>query len=309
MDQRDDALPGEGDVGNRLETYLHPGEELLISSEKIGIKKFLFTACLSNRRLFLIDQKETRAGVTAKEIPIEYIIERYLDLTPGMDPVLVLSVRTSDDDLRTMKLRFIQSGPDRTPEVEQWMVMFREGGSRREGPSRESAPAPVLTQERPAAPTMVWPGEPEAPPAPRVETVVIAVPPPSLERTPVPAAPSTEQRLAPAPAPVPERRAEPAGRPTGPARSYEPAPVPRTQPPSGTGEVLFCYHCGKKIPPMANFCPYCGTPTHEPSRPANGYATPATAAAAPRGMPPIPQEKALEKPKRRSFWQRFRGKE
>jgi hypothetical protein len=287
MEQRDDMMPEYENEGNRLDTYLQPGEELLISSENIGIKKFLFTACLTNRRLFLVDQKETRAGVTAKEIPKEYIVERFLDLSPGAEPVLVLSVRTSDDDLRTMKLRFEQSGNDRTCEIEGWMVMFRDGKPALEDISRSGPVIATETPKRPTAPTLVWPAEPMEKPVPQPERV--------------------------APAVTPARQDAPRGETVKEPGSVMPAPVSRTPEPalvSGAavqgvsvrdGEIQYCHHCGKKIPRMANFCPFCGTKTHDPEKVSNSNP-------APQPDTPVPAPRPDEKTAKRSFWKKLLGK-
>jgi hypothetical protein len=302
MDQTDEPLPDGETGGNRLDLYLHPGEDLLISSDQVGIKKFIFTACLTSRRLFLIDQNETRAGVTAKEIPNEYIVERYLDLSPGSDPVLVLSVRTSDDDLRTMKLRFIQAGKDRTPEIEEWMVVFREGKSTRDSTSR-AVPAVTETTGRPAAPTMVWPADPAESMSSRQETMS-----PAFRQESVPSPGTAVRQERPFSEEIPEHQTPPI-----PERQGKPAPVPRSIPapayiPSpaadrgtGTDEVLYCYHCGKKIPRMANFCPFCGTPTHNPGKSAHNTPSPRTANE-------VQQAPVRDKPPKSSFWKRLRGK-
>lgn len=280
--------------GNRLDTYLQPGEELLISSENISIKKFLFTACLTNRRLFLVDQKETRAGVTAKEIPKEYIVERYLDLSPGTEPVLVLSVRTSDDELRTMKLRFQQSGDDRSCEVEEWMVMFRGGKPDLED-SHGSGPAIATeTQKRPTAPTLVWPAEPEEKPVPPPEWTAPAVTPVRQET------PETGTVKEPGSVDKPVRQAVPA------PVSRAPSPTAVSAPPgpgagAGAGEIQYCHHCGKKIPRMANFCPFCGTKTHDPGRVMNSNP-------APRPDTPVQASQMGGTPEKRSFWKRLFGK-
>ncbi|MDD1711644.1 MAG: zinc-ribbon domain-containing protein [Methanoregulaceae archaeon] len=290
MEQRDDMTPEYENEGNRLDTYLQPGEELLISSENIGIKKFLFTACLTNRRLFLVDQKETRAGVMAKEIPKEYIVERYLDVSPGAEPVLALSVRTSDDELRTMKLRFEQSGNDRTCEIEEWMVIF-SGGKPDQGNSPRSGP-PIAkeTPKRPTAPTLVWPAEPPGSPVLQRERIEPAVIPVLREETVK--EPGSEG--------IPVRQSTPA--PV--SRTPEPSPASRAPAQSAgarTGEIQYCHHCGKKIPLMANFCPFCGTKAHDPERITDGNP-------APRPVAPIQASRSGEPPERRSLWKRLWGK-
>jgi hypothetical protein len=295
MEQRDDQMPEDENEGNRLDTYLQPGEELLMSSENIGIKKFLFTACLTNRRLFLVDQNETRAGVTAKEIPKEYIVEQYLDVSSGAEPVLVLSVRTSDDDLRTMKLRFEQSGNNRTCEIEEWMVRFRSGTSGREDVSRSGPVMPAETPKRPSAPTLIWPAEPMERPVPQADRIVTAVPPGR------PDAPGEETAKERGNEGIPARRSVPVPSYRAPeplAASVAPVQVVSV----AAGEIQYCHNCGKKIPQMANFCPFCGTKTHDPGKVTNGNP-------APRPDTPVPASRAEGKPVKRSFWRRLRGKE
>jgi hypothetical protein len=294
MEQRDDMMPEYENEGERLGAYLQPGEELLISSENIGIKKFLFTACLTNRRLFLVDQKETRAGVTAKEIPKEYIVERYLDLSPGSEPVLVLSIRTSDDDLRTMKLRFEQSGNDRTCEIEEWIVMFRGGK-----PDLENSPrsGPVLatdTSKRPTAPTLVWPAEPLARPVPQPERTAPAMIPARQDAT----LGETVKKQGSDDMPVRQSMPAPVTRSPEPARV---SGAPEQGASANAGEIQYCHHCGKKIPRMANFCPFCGTKAHNPEKVTNGNP-------APGPVTPVPASQTDEKPAKRSFWKKLLGK-
>jgi hypothetical protein len=312
MEQRDDMMPEYENEGNRLDTYLQPGEELLISSENIGIKKFLFTACLTNRRLFLVDQKETRAGVTAKEIPKEYIVERYLDLSPGAEPVLVLSVRTSDDDLRTMKLRFEQSGNDRTCEIEEWMVVFSGGKPGGEDSPRSGPVVATETPKRPTAPTLVWPAEPMERPVPQPERIAPAVTPARQE---APRKETVKERGGDG---IPVRQSMPA--PV--SRAREPVPVSRTPEPApvsgapvqgvsaAVGEIQYCHHCGKKIPRMANFCPFCGTKTHDPGKVTHGNPAPRpdNPVPAPRPDTPVPVSRTDEKTPKRSFWKKLLGK-
>jgi hypothetical protein len=268
-----------------LDRYLQPGEELFISSENIGIKKFLFTACLTDRRLFLIDQKGACLGITAKEIPKEYIVESYLDAPPGTDPVLILSIKTADDETRTMKLGFQQSGEDRTPECEEWMVLFREGKR-----SSMDIFTPVVTSEneilrKPTAPTLVWPAEPAVQTRSKAEQI-----PPSAgtsEQTNIPARDSVLRE-------IPVEKGSKVVTPE--------VPVTRNRPEQtrNTGyEVLYCHHCGKKIPENANFCPFCGTKTHDPGT--GGYL-------ASQPNPNLPPAALDIKPERISLWKKVFGK-
>jgi hypothetical protein len=221
-------------VGNEeepagAERYLHPGEELRICSSDIQIKKFMFEAYLTTKRLFLIDQSDRKPGVTAKEIPVESIIGSYLEDSVSREPVIVLSVRTADDDIRTMKMTFAHNGEERTTEAEEWIHFIANatapGGETRVRPSVPGpAPTPSISPEaRALSDTMVFPSQ-------RSEPV-------------------REKRE------VPARKQPPAA-----ASPTQRAPAPPTL---TTTPVQFCFHCGKKLPPHANFCPYCGTNVHQ----------------------------------------------
>jgi hypothetical protein len=213
------------------ERYLHPGEELRICSTDVQIKKFRFEAYLTNRRLFLIDQSDRKPGVTAKEIPVESIIGSYLEDSPSREPVIVLSVKTADDDIRTMKMTFAHNGEERTTEAEEWIHFISHAAAapdeiavkpKAPGP----APAPSLSPEaRALSDTMVFPS-PQPEPAPRKKEVKAPVrrQPPSVASPPPQVPPSSSFTTIP---------------------------------------IQFCFHCGKKLPPNANFCPYCGTKVHQ----------------------------------------------
>jgi hypothetical protein len=265
----DPAGGGEEPAG--AERYLHPGEELRICSSDVQIKKFLFEAYLTNRRLFLIDQNDRKPGVTAKEIPVGSIIGSYLEDSPSHEPVIVLSVKTADDDIRTMKMTFAHTGEERTREAEEWLhlvahatVTTDEGGIRPRPAA--TAPSPALSPEaRALSDTMVFP-------APQPEPV--------------------------RPATVTQVRREPPVPPA--ARSPAPAPV---QPHSVTTPIQFCFHCGKRLPPGANFCPYCGTPAHSSAHPAEPQTK--KAPPAPLQKPKTPDEETGEK---KRGWRRFFGR-
>jgi len=224
---------GEGEEPAGAEQYLHPGEELRICSTDIQIKKFRFEAYLTNRRLFLIDQSDPKPGVTAKEIPIGSIIGSYLEDSPSREPVIVLSVRTADDDIRTMKMTFAHTGEERTTEAEEWIHLI----------AHVSLMSGEVT------------GVPKAP-------------------GPVPSAPA----LSPEARALSDTMVFPSSRPAEPVRSRrdEKAPVSRTPSPAAapprhppapsaaaTTPIQYCFHCGKKLPEQANFCPYCGTKVHQ----------------------------------------------
>jgi zinc-ribbon domain len=224
FDTLDSPLSDEEPAG--AERYLNPGENLRICSSDIQIKKNRFESYLTNKRLFLIDQNDRKSGITAKEIPVQTIVSSILEESPGREPVLALSVRTSDDDIRTMKLVFLHTGEDRGREAEEWVHLIEQTASAAI-PGRIQAQEPATApQARPLTDTMVLPASRTAPP-------------PAM------------------PAPVPARTQSPGK----PATSPAPAPgAAGTSPSSAT----YCFHCGKKLPEQANFCPFCGTRVHEP---------------------------------------------
>ena len=213
------------------EQYLRAGEELLVYATDIKIKKFTFEAYLTNSRLFLIDKNEKKPGVFAKEIPVHSIVEGYLEQTPAQEPVLVLSIRTSDDDIRTMKMTFQHTGDDRTTEVEEWIHLIQHG--RREV-AREPHAVPEKRTETPFI----------APQARDVsETMVFPTPPMKVKDFPPPVKEEREESI---PAAIPRKEASP----------------PVHVSPSQT-QIMFCHHCGRRVPPNANFCPFCGTRMHQ----------------------------------------------
>ncbi|MCQ8894230.1 MAG: zinc ribbon domain-containing protein [Methanolinea sp.] len=250
--------------------YLRPGEELLIYTPEIQIKKFTFDAYLTDARLFLTDPGQKSPGVTAKEIPRESIIDGYLEHSSLQEPILVLSIRTSEDDIRTMKMTFVHTGKDRVSEAEEWMHLIHH--SRRPAPSREASSQETARKE-PVAPL-----SPEA--RALSETMVFPSPPPRREEE----------------SPPPRR---------APAREESPVPSPAAPPvQKGTSvtQIQFCYHCGHRIPPAANFCPYCGTRmVHAPA----GAALPVERSPA---RPSKSLEPEQEKENKRGFWRFFRRK-
>ncbi len=216
----------EGEEPAGAEQYLHPGEELRICSTDIQIKKFRFEAYLTNLRFFLIDQSDPKPGVTAKEIPIGSIIGSYLEDSPSHEPVIVLSVRTVDDDIRTMKMTFAHTGEERTTEAEEWIHLIAHASTIPGEAPGPVPPAPVLSPEaRALSDTMVFP-------------------------SPRPAEPvrSRREEKAPVSPPSPPAAAPP---------QHPPAPSAAATP------IQYCFHCGKKLPAQANFCPYCGTKVHQ----------------------------------------------
>jgi zinc-ribbon domain len=114
----------EGEGG--LSVYLQKGEHVLIGSLNITVKKFFFHAYLTDRRIFLIDTQEKKVKVTAKDIPRDSIIGSIIEFSENSDPVLVLSIRSPDDEIKTMKLVFVQNGMERSDEIDEWIALLHE---------------------------------------------------------------------------------------------------------------------------------------------------------------------------------------
>jgi hypothetical protein len=252
------------------ERYLHPGEELRICSSDIQIKKFRFEAYLTNRRLFLIDQNDPKPGITAKEIPVGSILGSYLEDSPSREPVIVISVRTAEDDIRTMKMTFAHNGEERAAEAEEWMhFISRAISPPGETGIRPASPAPAPThalspEARALSDTIVYPAR--ATPEPALELDEMKRPP-SRKQPPVAVSPSQPVMVPPSPM---------------------------------TAPVQFCFHCGKKLPPNANFCPYCGTKVHNSSHNQETK----TSLQSPPPFPEQPEKTEAEGKKKR--WRLFR---
>jgi hypothetical protein len=107
-----------------LSAYLQPGEQVLIGSLNISVKKFFFHAYLTNQRVFLIDTQEKKLKVTAKDVPLDTIVGSIIEFSENSDPVLVLSIRSPDEEVKTMKLVFAQEGMDRSDEIDEWITLL-----------------------------------------------------------------------------------------------------------------------------------------------------------------------------------------
>lgn len=276
--QFDAQDPAPADEPAGAEQYLFPGEELRICSSDIQIKKFRFEAYLTNRRLFLIDQNDRKPGVTAKEMPVDSILSSYLEESPAREPVIVLSVRTADDDIRTMKMTFAHTGEERASEAEEWVHLIAHAS-----PGAIGAPAKEQAAEARTKAAI----SPEA--RALSDTIVISS---SAAGTPgerASGAPGGTRSVQPAPQVTASRETVPAA-PAAPRASAQITPI------------MYCFHCGRKLPPMANFCPFCGTKVHQahdevPAReshlhlPLHQY-----------------QEPEPEEPPRKGGWRRLFGK-
>ena len=142
----DEGDPGEEEEGSGLSPYLQPGEQVLIGSLNVSVKKFFFHAYMTDRRIFLIDTQEKKLKVTAKDVPRNTIAGGIVEFSENSDPVLVLSIRSPpDDDIKTMKIVFVQNGMDRSAEIDEWISLLHK----EDEPARKP-PRPV--PEEPAEP-------------------------------------------------------------------------------------------------------------------------------------------------------------
>ncbi len=144
----------EGEGG--LSVYLQKGEHVLIGSLNITVKKFFFHAYLTNQRIFLLDTQEKKVKVTAKDIPRDSIIGSIVEFSENSDPVLVLSIRSPDDEIKTMKLVFVQNGMERSDEIDEWIALLHEEETSKspepqaeEVPVRVEKPVPAEPEKHP----------------------------------------------------------------------------------------------------------------------------------------------------------------
>jgi hypothetical protein len=224
------------EAADPVDEVLKPGEKILLQASDVTIKKSRFRAFFTNHRLFLLDNTIRGPAVAAKEIPRDAIVGASLESSDQGDSIVALSVKTSDDEIRQIKMHFNANGEDRTVEAGGWVQRIAGSLAPIPSPNIPSPKAPALptqpadgVQERVRAPPIFAPVE-------RVRTGPIAI--------------KKEEGVAKE-APVPDE-----GAPTLPQRNSGPI---------GDGsrdQVQFCFHCGKKVPRMANFCPFCGTTVH-----------------------------------------------
>ena len=151
----DEEPAGDEEEEGGISVYLQKGEHVLIGSLNITVKKFFFHAYLTNQRIFLIDTQEKKVKVTAKDIPRDSIIGSIIEFSENSDPVLVLSIRSPDDEIKTMKLVFVQNGMERTAEIDEWIALLHEEEEKK---SPEPVVEEILAPEEAPAPA-----EPEKP--------------------------------------------------------------------------------------------------------------------------------------------------
>jgi hypothetical protein len=76
--------PGEPETDEEedggISVYLLPGEQVLIGSLNIAVKKFFFHAYLTNKRIFLIDTQEKRSRLRQKIFPVIRLPEASLSI-------------------------------------------------------------------------------------------------------------------------------------------------------------------------------------------------------------------------------------
>jgi hypothetical protein len=149
----DDGDAGEEEEGGGLSPYLQAGEQVLIGSLNVSVKKFFFHAYMTDRRIFLIDTQEKKLKVTAKDVPRNTLAGSIVEFSENSDPVLVLSIRSADDDIKTMKIVFVQNGMDRSAEIDEWIALLHKGDEPARRPKRSVAeePAEPEPKEEPAS--------------------------------------------------------------------------------------------------------------------------------------------------------------
>ena len=145
----------EEDEGG-LSVYLQKGEHVLIGSLNITVKKFFFHAYLTDQRIFLIDTQEKKVKVTAKDIPRDSIVGSIIEFSENSDPVLVLSIRSTDDEIKTMKLVFARNGMERSNEIDEWIALLHEE-------DKQIKPPASQIEEIPGHIEVPAPAEPEKP--------------------------------------------------------------------------------------------------------------------------------------------------
>jgi hypothetical protein len=139
----------DDEEGGGLSPYLQPGEQVQIGSLNVSVKKFFFHAYLTDKRIFLIDTQEKKLKVTAKDVARDTIADSTTDFSENSDPVLVLSIRSPDEEIKTMKIVFVQNGMDRSTEIEEWISLLQSERSHKKS-AKKRAEEPVHHKEEPA---------------------------------------------------------------------------------------------------------------------------------------------------------------
>lgn len=152
-----ESEPDEEEEEGGLSSLLQPGEQVLIGSLNISVKKFLFHAYLTDRRIFLLDTHEKKLKVTAKDIALDTISGSIVEFSETSDPVLVLSIRAADEETKTMKLVFTQNGLDRSAEIDEWIALLNEQSQPKKPkkPPVQNVPEPELPSDEGKEPALV----------------------------------------------------------------------------------------------------------------------------------------------------------
>ena len=148
IQQHADEPGNEDEEGGGLSAYLQPGEQIRIGSLNVSVKKFFFHAYLTDKRIFLIDTQEKKLKVTAKDVALDTIAGSIVELSENSDPVLVLSIRSPDDEIKTMKLVFVQNGMDRSAEIDEWISLLQDSHPPGK-PARKTSAEPAMPAEEP----------------------------------------------------------------------------------------------------------------------------------------------------------------
>ena len=107
---------------------------------------------MTDRRIFLIDTQEKKLKVTAKDVPRNTLAGSIVEFSENSDPVLVLSIRSPDDEIKTMKIVFVQNGMDRSAEIDEWIALLHKEDEPARKPKRPvpEEPAEPEPEEEPA---------------------------------------------------------------------------------------------------------------------------------------------------------------
>ncbi|MDD1691050.1 MAG: zinc ribbon domain-containing protein [Methanoregula sp.] len=143
-----DDPDSEDEEEGGLSKILQPGEQVLIGSLNVTVKKFFFHAYLTNQRIFLIDTQEKKLKVTAKDVARDTIAGSIVEFSENSDPVLVLSIKSGEEDTKTMKLVFVQSGTDRSSEIDEWLSLLHD----EDEPIKKAPKRPAPASRKPAEP-------------------------------------------------------------------------------------------------------------------------------------------------------------